>query len=360
VKEDLNIDKLFKSKFENFEGNVDPSVWANISQGIVATGGASTTVGLSGLAKVAIIVGAAAITSFSVWYFTTNSSNDSIQEIVETDNLETTPTKADNSVEVLHYTEENSTNVADNNNQSVEVVNNVNEIQDNSETKDDIVVDNVTSDNTIVSANVMGNGDDLNVDNENPGNTTLLTDKPEVEESVEILPDDGKPLIGWSPEYEVDGGDVYLISNAKNHAYVTWELENGETLEGDEVSIEFKKPGVYRIKALVYGNGDPEESILEVEIKGTSELSKVPNVFSPNGDNDNDYIFIKSKDLDEFMIIIYDKNMNEIFRSFDPNFEWNGEGKDGSIKAGKYYYMINALGKDGQTFKDKGSITLSL
>ena len=36
MKENIDIEKLFQEKFENFEGNVDPSVWANVSQSINA------------------------------------------------------------------------------------------------------------------------------------------------------------------------------------------------------------------------------------------------------------------------------------------------------------------------------------
>ena len=70
MKDNINIEELFKSKFDNFEGNVDPSAWANIQQGINAAAVWGTVAtGLSGIAKVAIIVGVVSVTAVSAWYF---------------------------------------------------------------------------------------------------------------------------------------------------------------------------------------------------------------------------------------------------------------------------------------------------
>ena len=82
MKENTNIEDLFKDKFDNFEANVDPSVWANVSQSINAgaTSAGTAGAGLSGIAKVAIIAAAVTVTSVSVWYFTKDSDEEQISE----------------------------------------------------------------------------------------------------------------------------------------------------------------------------------------------------------------------------------------------------------------------------------------
>ena len=90
MKEDINIEELFQQKFENFEGNVSPDVWANISQSIGAT--TTTTVvttGLSTFAKVAIVSGGIIVASVAsvLIYNAVNTENKTESTDPASDNL---------------------------------------------------------------------------------------------------------------------------------------------------------------------------------------------------------------------------------------------------------------------------------
>src|ERR1035437_9498418 len=71
MKQNDNIEQLFKKTFENFEANVNPKVWSNVQHGIhsphaggIASSAAKFTIGkiIAGAASVAAIAG-------SAWYF---------------------------------------------------------------------------------------------------------------------------------------------------------------------------------------------------------------------------------------------------------------------------------------------------
>ena len=55
MKDNLNIEQLFRDKFSSFEGEVSPNAWANIQQGLST--GAVVKTGLSTALKTALISG---------------------------------------------------------------------------------------------------------------------------------------------------------------------------------------------------------------------------------------------------------------------------------------------------------------
>ena len=61
MKENINIEELFKEQFSSFEGNVSPDAWANIQQGMNAAGigggAVAAKTGMSVLLKTVLISG---------------------------------------------------------------------------------------------------------------------------------------------------------------------------------------------------------------------------------------------------------------------------------------------------------------
>ena len=92
---------------------------------------------------------------------------------------------------------------------------------------------------------------------------------------------------------------------------------------------------------------------------------KLPNVFSPNGDGDNDFFTPISPgefgvyDFDTFYIKIYNRWGELVFESTDPNFKWDGNSKQGKILSdGVYYYLGKMSFKSGKSKSISGFISL--
>src|SRR5690606_5690634 len=47
-------------------------------------------------------------------------------------------------------------------------------------------------------------------------------------------------------------------------------------------------------------------------------IGELPNVFTPNGDGSNDFLFIESEGLEDFTIVVLDSKQRSIFESNDP------------------------------------------
>ena len=86
----------------------------------------------------------------------------------------------------------------------------------------------------------------------------------------------------------------------------------------------------------------------------------IPNVFTPNGDNINDYFKINLTNYIDFKIDIYNRWGNMVFESNNPLNSWNGRIYNGTdiVVDGTYYYYITILDKSNNEKKYKGFLTL--
>jgi gliding motility-associated-like protein len=86
---------------------------------------------------------------------------------------------------------------------------------------------------------------------------------------------------------------------------------------------------------------------------------ELPNVFTPNGDTENDvFTSFTPGAYDQFSVTIYNRWGREIFESTDPNFAWDGKTKGGAeAKAGTYFYIVQTT-LNGVTEKKTGTVTL--
>ncbi len=75
---------------------------------------------------------------------------------------------------------------------------------------------------------------------------------------------------------------------------------------------------------------------------------ELPNVFTPNGDGDNDVLVFNPRGLTDFSVVILDRNNKVIIKSNDPAFAWDGNYPDHTpAPEGTYFYMIVARDRAG-------------
>ncbi len=84
----------------------------------------------------------------------------------------------------------------------------------------------------------------------------------------------------------------------------------------------------------------------------------VPNAFTPNGDKENDEVYVRSLFVDYLEFSIYDRWGEKVFETKDINQGWDGTYRNQQCQSGVYMYQLNVRCLDGKTFKKKGDITL--
>ena len=95
------------------------------------------------------------------------------------------------------------------------------------------------------------------------------------------------------------------------------------------------------------------------ESKSVSGISNIPNIFTPNGDGENDAFFFKMKNIAFIGVSIFNKGGEQIAKWNSLDGSWNGKTTSGMDAAeGVYYYSIQAKGIDGVEHSEKGTITV--
>ncbi|MBI3719201.1 MAG: gliding motility-associated C-terminal domain-containing protein [Sphingobacteriales bacterium] len=84
----------------------------------------------------------------------------------------------------------------------------------------------------------------------------------------------------------------------------------------------------------------------------------VPNVFSPNGDGKNDFLFVYGNYIQKLDMRIFNQWGEQIAALTNTNTGWDGKYKGKPQPVGVYVYVLRATLTDGRTVNLKGSITL--
>jgi len=89
----------------------------------------------------------------------------------------------------------------------------------------------------------------------------------------------------------------------------------------------------------------------------------IPDIFSPNGDGENDYFYIQGKGIDKLNLVIYDRwgeNIfeNNNFKANDPNMGWDGRYKGKKMNPAVFVYVVTGTFMDGSEISEKGDFTL--
>jgi gliding motility-associated-like protein len=158
-------------------------------------------------------------------------------------------------------------------------------------------------------------------------------------------------------------GTVPLIVNLSNTGtgkINKWTFGDKQRAENSNNPVHvFETPGVY-IVMLTSTSADGRVSTDSVKVKVTGNSSiLIPNSFSPNGDGKEDLFAFNSQFIANMEVIIFDKKGRTIYKCNGINCKWDGKNQQGKLsQEGIYYYIINAEGTDGKKYDQKGSIQL--
>lgn len=84
----------------------------------------------------------------------------------------------------------------------------------------------------------------------------------------------------------------------------------------------------------------------------------VPDAFSPNGDGQNDYLYVRSNCIKTMDLVIFDRWGNKVFESTSQSTPWDGTYNGKALNAGTYTYYLNAAMLYNAIVQRKGNVTL--
>ena len=132
--------------------------------------------------------------------------------------------------------------------------------------------------------------------------------------------------------------------------YYRWAIYHGADLivtrSDKDIRYSFSEPGSYRVVCAVNSPYCAADS-MEVTVNISESYLAVPNVFTPNGDGQNDEFRVAYRSLREFHCWVYNRWGHLVFEWTDPAKGWDGTISGGRPAAeGAYFYVIRALGTD--------------
>jgi len=84
----------------------------------------------------------------------------------------------------------------------------------------------------------------------------------------------------------------------------------------------------------------------------------IPNAFTPNRDGNNDLFKVRTINLTEITLRVYDRWGEKVFETNNINAGWDGTYKGKDLDPDVYVYYLTALCLDDQAFFQKGNVTL--
>jgi gliding motility-associated-like protein len=175
------------------------------------------------------------------------------------------------------------------------------------------------------------------------------------------------PKADFESQYDKNKSDIIsspltvtFTNNSKNAAKYTWIFGDADTLYLNEPERD-PEPHIYYISSTTYKikliaaskEGCEREDTASITVD--KSVIEVPNVFTPNGDGDNDIFFIKNASLREFHLTIYSRTGRKVYEFDGPdinNWEgWDGRMGNTELSPGIYYYVIDAKSWEAPSVK---------
>ncbi|MBN4066170.1 gliding motility-associated C-terminal domain-containing protein, partial [Candidatus Amoebophilus asiaticus] len=103
------------------------------------------------------------------------------------------------------------------------------------------------------------------------------------------------------------------------------------------------------------GCSDVDSVIVTVD---RSTVIFIPNIFSPNGDGQNDMLDVQGKGVKELEYVIYNRWGEKVFESSDLENDWDGTLRGKPLNPAVFVYYVEATFTNGKEIKEKGNITL--
>lgn len=158
--------------------------------------------------------------------------------------------------------------------------------------------------------------------------------------------------------YYVGEGSLVITNTSTGGNVYNWLFGTGDSSGTFEPPYTYNVPGDYVIRLYVtnnWGCTDVAQNPIRVRAR---ESIYVPNAFSPNGDQVNDFFSVGKANLSSLNVVIFNRWGEVLYTSDDINFHWDGTYKGAPVQKGIYGYLITAKGNNGSDYNLNGTITL--
>jgi gliding motility-associated-like protein len=139
----------------------------------------------------------------------------------------------------------------------------------------------------------------------------------------------------------------------------TWDFGDGNTSNTVNANHVYAEPGNYTVQLTVTNSlGCTDVETLVISVLSEPSLIIIPNVFTPNGDGNNDLFLITSERIESYRLQLFNRWGNLIVESVDPSKGWDGQINGEPASEGTYFYQLEAIGSDLKEYTKTGFFDL--
>ncbi len=141
----------------------------------------------------------------------------------------------------------------------------------------------------------------------------------------------------------------------------SWVWDFGDntftTLETPQPKF-YRRTGSYRVCLQALNKVGCADTICKYVDADVYPLADIPKAFSPNGDGENDILYVRGAGIETIDLKIFNRWGELVFESTDISIGWDGKYKGTETPVEAYGYVLNVTFVDGTTFYKKGNVTL--
>lgn len=154
---------------------------------------------------------------------------------------------------------------------------------------------------------------------------------------------------------------VTFTNSSQNADSFDWDFGNGQTQVGTDISNQsttYNATTTFTVELIARQGVCTDTAFLQITILSEPSLYP-PNIFTPNGDNDNDFFTLNTTNFKSFTYIILNRWGNTIFEGDLVNSTWNGLLSNGNeASEGTYFYQYSGIGLDNTELTGQGFFQL--
>lgn len=153
------------------------------------------------------------------------------------------------------------------------------------------------------------------------------------------------------PKITVDG----RILSTGNYASYQWFLNNEIIPNATSSSYVANQDGNYSLEIKYFNGCVVRTNPFAYEIPN---IACVPSIFSPNGDGNNDTLFVRGFKISQLYFIVYNRWGEKVFESTDKQFGWDGTFNGSQLIPDVFVYYAKITFLNNEIQEKKGNVTL--
>ncbi len=152
---------------------------------------------------------------------------------------------------------------------------------------------------------------------------------------------------------------VQFTNTSTDADFYSWNFGDG-SLRSSEVSPShlFRRTGRFNVCLIATSNEGCADTVCRSVEADIHTALDIPTAFSPNGDGNNDILYVKGGGIEKMSLKIFNRWGEKVFESTNVEVGWDGTFKGKLQEMDAYGFVLTADFIDGSSGTKKGNVTL--